>query len=118
MPKIPGQLQSIDKHPKELDNVYRQVATVINGGLSFGDGNHGQSDNINGTWVSVQTPGTSNTDFVVQHNLNRVASGVIVMQKKGAACDVFISPDDPGTSTSQVILRASAALVNVVLFIV
>src|ERR1700679_1392834 len=69
-----------------LQTLWQSLASIINGNISFGNGS--QSDNINGIWSSVTTPGTPNTNFTITHNLGRVPVGYIVMSKT-AACDVF-----------------------------
>jgi hypothetical protein len=101
-----------------LNKIWVFSANVINNHISFGDGNHSQSDNVDGKWVTTTTPAVANTDFNVLHNLGRVASGVILMQAKDAATDIYVSPSDPGTSTTQIIMRATAGSVLVVLFVV
>jgi len=110
--------------PRAVLDMFRKVrqqwqehAQVINGRIEFGNPTSGPV-NISGVWQKVTTPATANTDFTVVHNLGRVAAGVTRMQSVGAACDVYVSSSDPGTSTTQVVLRASASSVPVVLFII
>lgn len=106
--------------PKVLDQAtspamkraYELIARVVNGRIAFGD-THSNA-NIDGVWVTVVSS-TPNTDFVVTHNLARVPVGYIVMSKS-AACDVYVG-SVVGTST-QLTLRATAAGVTLVLFVV
>lgn len=75
-----------DKFQMMLSKLWRFLASIINQGITFGDGT--SLDNINGFWTNLTTPATPNTDFVVTHNLGRVPAGVIVALK-GAAVDIY-----------------------------
>ncbi len=96
-----------------LKRQYEETARALNGRIGFGDGT--DSENIEGTWISVTTPGTPNTDFTVTHGLDRLPSGYLVMSK-AAAVDIF----DGGVAAtiSQITLKATVGSVAVVLFIV
>jgi hypothetical protein len=89
------------------------VSLVINGHIGFGDGS--KSDNIDGVWVSISTPGSINTDFTVTHNLGRVPVGYLAMTKS-AACDLY-NGSIAWTST-QMTLRATTAGVTINLFVI
>src|SRR5215469_16124357 len=90
MSRIPGSLQStfgsFEAFQKMMAQMWNVLAVAFNGNISFGDGT--KIDNINGTWISVTTPGSANTDFAVSHNLNRLPVGYLPMSKS-AACDVY-----------------------------
>ncbi len=85
---------------------------VVNNGIEFGG--PGNLQNIKGAWVTVTTPTVPNTDFSVTHNLGTVPTGTHLMQKD-QACDVYTGSVPATESTST--LRATAAGVNIVLFI-
>ena len=120
--QVPVTLQNeaMDKKAPEgrnwirLRRVWEQMARVVNGHVSFGDGTN--SDNVDGVWAVVTTPGAANTDFTITHNLQRVAVGYLVM-KKDATCDVYTSPTVNADPTHTIILRATATGVNLELFI-
>lgn len=96
-----------------LQKSWRNLTTLINGKLGFGDGVH--ADNIDGVWVSVVTPGVPNTDFLVTHNLGRKAVGYLPMTKS-AACDLYTG-SVAGTN-NQITLRATVAGVTINVFFV
>jgi len=123
MPRMQPTLQNapVDKNTPEGQNwlrlrrLWEQLARVINGQLSFGDGVNG--DNIDGKWFTVVSPGVANTDFTITHNLQRDAVGYIIMAKDGA-CDVYTSPTVNTDPTHKIILRATTTGVTLTLFIV
>lgn len=94
--------------------VYELLARIINGNISFGNGT--ASDNINGGWFTVITPGAPNTDFTIVHNLQRVAVGYLIMTKS-AACDVYTSPTVNPNPTTQIILRATTGTTTLSIFV-
>jgi len=96
-----------------LKRQYEETARALNGRIGFGDGT--DSENIEGTWVSVTTPGTPNTDFTVTHGLDRLPAGFLVMSK-AAAVDVY--DGSVAATVSQITLKATVGSVAVVLFIV
>lgn len=100
---------------KSIEAIWEKLAIVINGRISFGDGNHLQPDNIDGVWIAVTTPGAPNTAFTVNHNLNRLPSGYWIMQKS-AACDVYFG--GVAATKTQLTLKATTATTDLVLFIV
>jgi|SRR5579859_241622 len=117
MPRIQATLQNIpsdDVNWFRLRRVWEQMARIVNGLLSFGDGTN--SDNVSGVWSNVATPGAANTDFTITHNLQRAAVGYLVMAKD-AACDVYTSPTVNADPLHTIILRATATGVNLRLFI-
>ena len=95
-----------------LKKTYQQQATAFNGQVSFGNGV--SKDNIDGTWISVVAPVAPNTDFVVNHNLNRLPVGYLVMQKD-RACDVYTGSVAP--TKTQLTLRATVASAVLKLFV-
>jgi hypothetical protein len=121
MPKIPASLDFTvtDKTQPQLSSfstmlakIWRILATVINGSVSFGNGV--SSDNISGVWLNTTTPGTPNTNFTLNHNLGRLPVGYLVMTKS-AACDVFTG--SVAATKTQITLQASVAGVNLSLFV-
>ncbi len=96
-----------------LKRQYEEIARALNGRVGFGDGT--DSENIEGTWISVTTPGTPNTDFTVTHGLDRLPAGYLVMVK-AAAVDIF--DGSVAATISQITLRATVGSVAIKLFIV
>lgn len=96
-----------------LKRQHEEVARALNGRIGFGDG--ADSENIEGTWISVTTPGAPNTDFTVTHGLDRLPTGYLVMSK-AAAVDVF--DGSIAATISQITLKATVGSVAIKLFIV
>lgn len=96
-----------------LRSVYQNLADLINGHIGFGDGT--KADNIDGSWINVVAPVGANTDFAVNHNLNRLPVGYLVMEKD-RACDVYTG-SVVATKTA-LTLRASVASAVLRLFVV
>lgn len=96
-----------------LRSIYQNLTSLINGHIGFGDGS--LSDNVDGTWINAVTPIAPNTDFTVNHNLNRLPVGYWIMQKDKAV-DVYTGTV-PATKT-QLTLKASVASAAIRLFIV
>jgi len=106
---------------QSLQQIYQQVAKVVNNNIEFGNPTSGPG-NIKGQWGSVGgstaivTPGVANTDFTVLHNLGSPAVGVDV-KTKDRAVDVYTSPSANASPNTQIILRASVASAAITLFI-
>lgn len=98
---------------QNFQKLWVQLAKVINGNLEFGS--PGNPGNIRGTWVTVTTPAVG-TDFDVKHSLGRMAYGFLVMMKS-APCDVYLSPTLPNNTTTDLKLRATAANVQLSIFV-
>jgi hypothetical protein len=60
-----------------IRKLYEQLARVLNGLVSFGNGT--TRDNIDGEWATVVDTGLADTDFTVTHNLLRPPVGFILM---------------------------------------
>ena len=97
---------------QRLRRLYELLARGVNYNISFGSGT--ESENINGVWANVVTPGVANTDFTVTHNLGRVPVGYIVM-KKDIATDIY--DGSVAATVTQITLRATVATVTVRLFV-
>lgn len=93
--------------------VYQNFVQGFNGNIGFGDGTN--LDNINGSWINVVAPGVANTDFTVNHNLNRIPSGYLVMQKD-RACDIYTG--SVAATVTQLTLRATVASAVLRLFVI
>src|SRR5216683_3038369 len=108
MPRFP-------EHPgfspkANLRVIWELVAKNLNGHLSFGDGNNLQADNIDGRWVRVTTPVAPNTDFVINHDLNRLPSGFHLL-RKSASVDIY--DGSVASTATQATLRATAGGVDI-----
>jgi hypothetical protein len=84
-----------------LQRLYQQLAKVINGGLTFGDGTH--PDNIS-VFYSTQTPATAGVDFTLIHNLGRIPAGYLAIEKS-ASCDLYTG--SVAATATQITLRSS-----------
>src|SRR6267142_1583763 len=96
-----------------IKNVYQNLIGVINGRVGFGDGT--LPDNIDGSWINVVAPVAPNTDFTVNHNLQRLPVGYWIMQKD-RACDIYTG--SVAATTTQLTLRATVASAVLRLFII
>lgn len=116
--RLPSSLQqiaqvSLTNFIKMMASMWQNLAIVVNGNLTFGDGT--QIDNINGAWINTIAPVAPNTDFIVSHNLNRIPVGYWVMLKD-RACDVYTG-SVPATLT-QLTLRATVASAVLRIFVI
>lgn len=98
---------------QQIKTIYQNLAQAINGNITFGDGTN--TDNLNNAWINTTTPVAPNTDFTVDHNLDRIPAGYIVMEKDRAV-DVYTG-SVPATKT-QLTLRATVASAVIRLFII
>jgi len=105
--------KSLDKFVQMIKQVYQNLIGVINGQIGFGDG--ANLDNINGSWINVVAPVAPNTDFTVNHNLQRLPVGYWIMQKD-RACDIYTG--SVAATSTQITLRATVASAVLRLFIV
>lgn len=92
--------------------LYEQMANVINGRISFGDGE--DADNIDGVWANETAPAAPNTDFTVTHNMGRVPVGYLVTQSDRA---VLVYDGSVPATTTEITLRADVADAVIRLFI-
>lgn len=95
-----------------LRRQWEYLARVVNYHIGFGDGT--SSDNVDGTWINVTSPNVANTDFTVNHNLQRIPAGYHVWQKS-AACDVYTGA--VAATSTQLTLRATQANVTLRIFV-
>ena len=98
-----------------LKQQWQEHSKVINGGLEFGSPTAGPV-NIKGTWKTATTPGTPGTDFTITHNLGHSVVNHNPTTKS-AACDVYLSPTANADPEHTVILRATAAGVDLTFFL-
>jgi hypothetical protein len=105
--------RSLKQFVTMLRSIYQNLVDVINGNLGFGDGT--KLDNISGSWINVVAPVAPNTDFTVNHNLNRLPVGYWIMQKD-RACDIYTG--GVVATKTQLTLRATVASAVLRLFIV
>jgi hypothetical protein len=105
--------QSLEQFVQMIKNVYQNFSQAVNGLLGFGDGTN--SDNINGSWINVVAPIAPNTDFTVNHFLQRLPVGYWIMQKD-RACDVYTG--SVAATNTAITLRASVASAVLRIFVV
>jgi len=110
---IKPEQKSLNDFVQMLKTVYQNFIQVLNGNIGFGDGTI--PDNISGSWINVVAPVAPNTDFTVNHNLQRLPVGYWVMQKD-RACDVYTG--SVAATTTQLTLRATVASAVLRLFII
>lgn len=112
---VPGkENEPLPMFQKMLRKLYEQLARVINGGISFGDGLNEISDNINGIWSNVADTGTANTDFTIVHNLGRIPNGWLSVEQDKAGIYYLGSV---AATTTEITLKCDTANVAVRLFI-
>ena len=110
MPHIVPSLELKDRQNElwnMMQRLYQQLARVINGGISFGNGT--QTDNISGAWANISFP-TANVDVTIMHNLGRVPAGWLLVSKN-IACDLFLGTKVPTTTTLTLQSSAVGAVV-------
>jgi len=110
---IKPEQKSLSDFVQMLKTVYQNFIQVLNGNVGFGDGTI--PDNISGSWINVVAPVAPNTDFTVNHNLQRLPVGYWIMQKD-RACDVYTG--SVAATTTQLTLRATVASAVLRLFII
>ena len=110
---IKPEQKSLSDFVQMLKTVYQNFIQVLNGNIGFGDGTI--PDNISGSWINVVAPVAPNTDFTVNHNLQRLPVGYWIMQKD-RACDVYTG--SVAATTTQLTLRATVASAVLRLFII
>jgi hypothetical protein len=122
--KVPVQLTTppVPKAPwwQALQQIYQQVAQVINGKLELGSGVQQAVGSvmpcINFDAVSCSyVTGTAGTDDVITHNLGRIPIGYIVLRRFTAAVIVYDSPT--AWTTTKLFLRSTVAGVTVKLLV-
>lgn len=120
---MPHILSTLDFTPKDpptlmrfavmLRKLYEQLARVLNGLVSFGNGLN--RDNIDGEWATVVDTGTADTNFTVVHNMLRIPVGVILMSQSKAG---VIYKGSVAWSTTTITLKCNVANDSIVIFIV
>lgn len=103
-----------DAKGKDYPDVFEDLAQIVNGGISYGDGSNPL--HLRGSWVNVVNTGLVNTEFSVSHTLGKIPVGFHVFGKDQAG-DIYRS----GTAWTdqKIFLKCSVANVtNLLLFIV
>ncbi|SRR6266568_7180292 len=98
---------------------WSDLERTINGGIEYGtpsqdDGTPASPGNIKGSWLTVTTPATPNTDFSLEHGLGTIPSGIDVKQKDGPV-DVYNG--STSHTATHVTLRATQPNVKLQLFV-
>ena len=97
-----------------LQNIWQQLARVLNANISFGNPTAGP-DNMKGAWFDGTTPVGANTDFTVTHNLGYIPQGwLVIFQDKAAS----VYQGATTWTDTQIFLRCNTASVHVRLFVI
>lgn len=120
MPHILYTLDYTPQEPPELKKwsimvrkLYEQLARVVNGLISFGNGI--ARDNIDGEWAAVADTGAADTDFTITHNMLRIPVGWIAMNQTKAG--VLYKGSVAWTKTT-ITLKCNVANDSILIFIV
>lgn len=92
-----------------FNRLYGQLASLINGSISFGDGTVGSTDNISGVWETALTVAGN---FTVTHNLGRLPVGYLMVKNDAFENLKFIS-----STTTTIVLAGQNGGANILLFI-
>ena len=111
-PTTPPETPGLSRFGQMLRKLYEQLARVINGRISFGNGS--TPDNIAGVWAAVLDTGAANTDFVITHNLLYIPQGWLLIRQSKAG--ILYLGSVPPTKT-QITLRCSVANDSILIFI-
>jgi hypothetical protein len=113
--RVPGPAtEPLTLFQRMLRKIYEQLARVVNGQISFGDGVNEFSDNIDGVWANTTTPVGANTDFTIAHNLGRIPNGWLVVNQDANGV-YFLGTVAP--TTTEITLQCDKSSVTVRLFI-
>lgn len=120
MPHILYTLDYTPQEPPELKKwalmvrkLYEQLARIVNGLISFGNGL--KRDNIDGEWATVADTGAANTDFTITHNMLRIPVGFIVMTSSSGG---VVYKGSVAWTTTTITLRDTVAHDSILIFIV
>jgi hypothetical protein len=107
----------INKKPSEgiLHRRFLDISRAINGSIEFGSPQNGPV-NMQGFWLDTVTPGVADTEFIVNHNLQYIPTGIIVISVDKAAI-VYASQKNLWTKT-QIRLKCNVATVSLQGFVV
>lgn len=101
--------------PEKVKKRFLDVSRAINGSIEFGSPANG-SINIAGFWVNTVTPGVADTEFTVNHNLQYVPTGIIIVSVDKAA--IIYSSRKNQWTTTQLFLKANQATVALIGFVI
>lgn len=107
----------IDKgaSPEKIKKRFLDISRAVNGAIEFGSPTNG-SINVAGFWVNTVTPGVADTEFTVNHNLQYIPTGIIVVSIDKASI-VYASRRNQWTTT-QAFFKVNQATVSLVGFII
>jgi hypothetical protein len=109
---VPNESTTLVRFGQLLQKMWRNLALIVNGQISFGDGVN--RNNIDGVWANLTTPVAPNIDFTVTHNLGRLPVGYLVTYKDRAV-DVYTG--SVAATNTTLTLRATVASAAIRLFI-
>jgi len=100
-----------------LYELLQQIAALLNGRISLGNGNNGtQSGNVVGRYIDVITPSTVNSDFTIKHDLKYVPSCYLVVSAEQNCAIPYLSPSLRPTTTD-ITLRVNTSSATIKLWI-
>lgn len=111
----PPSSQGVAASPAQLQTFLDQLQRVLSGNISFGSTGGVSDRNILCTQVSGTSPGVSDTEFTVAHNLGRIPIGFIVVSVDKAA---IIYKSTTAWTSSNIYLKANATSVSYVLLVI
>lgn len=112
-PRTPPETPGVTKFSSMLRKLYEQLARIVNGNISFGNGTG--FDNIRGVWVAIGDTGAANTDFTFNHNLLYIPTGFILMNQTKAG--ILYQGSVPWTD-KQMTLKCSVANDSILIFVI
>lgn len=100
-----------------LNLLIQQIARLLNGNLSKGDGSHNsRTGNLDGEWIRVTTPATGDVEFAVSHSLNRIPIGYTVCGNEASPSRIgIVYTVNSGSWSDKVIYLACTGESNVLL---
>ena len=106
--------RNADSYASDVDRDLKNLFTLTQGRVSFGDGTDGNSENISGEFQVVSDTGAADTEFTVAHSLGAAPVGFLVTNIDAGGV-VY----DSGTAwtSSNIYLKCSAANAAETLFL-
>lgn len=109
--------RAIDKFTERGVRDHTEQVNKVLSNISFGQtvDNKDLSQNMDGWWASVTTPGSANTEFTVPHGLGRVPVGFLIFSRTKAGTTY---KSTTAWTTSNIYLKDDQTSDPLVIFIV